>query len=153
MDDLEELRDLLRASSDPDNPSPEELRDLFDRCARIAVVGLSRSHEKPARRVPSYLAAKGYDIVPVNPHAQRIFGKKVFASLQEVPASLDMVIVFRPSEEAGGVTRTATARAERPAIWLQEGIRADEEVALARAGGHLCVQDLCAYHVHRALYS
>jgi predicted CoA-binding protein len=59
-----------------------------------------------------------------------------------------MVMVFRPSDQAGAFVREALARPERPAIWLSEGIRADEEIAEARSRGVTAVQDLCAYKVH-----
>jgi predicted CoA-binding protein len=151
-DTLTELRQLLADSSDPENPTAEELRDLFDAVRRIAVVGLSRFPEKAARRVPSYLAAKGYEIVPINPNAERIMGKPAYDDLSEVPGELDMVVVFRPSAEAGAHVRKAASRPERPAVWLQEGIRADEEIAAARAEGITAVQDLCTFKVHRALH-
>ena len=152
-DTLTELRQLLADSSDPENPSAEELRDLFEAARRIAVVGISRFPEKAARRVPSYLAAKGYDVVPINPNAERILGKPAYESLSDVPGELDMVVVFRPSAEAGTHVRAAASRDERPAIWLQEGIRADEEIAAARAEGITAVQDLCTFKVHRALHT
>lgn len=145
------LRSELRSSSDPANPSPEELRALFERVERIAVIGLSRDPRKAARRVPSYLAAKGYDVVPVNPYAERILGNEAFATLEEVPDRVDLVVIFRPSDQAGPFVREAMARPEEPAIWLQTGIRADEEVAEARAAGRIVVQDMCAFRVHRAL--
>jgi predicted CoA-binding protein len=151
MDNLEEVRRLLAASGDESNPGPEELHALLERTERIGVIGLSRFPEKAARRVPSYLAAKGYDIVPINPHADRIFGRDVYASLADVPGELDLVIVFRPSEEAGAFVEEIARRPERPAIWLQEGIRADAAVTAARAEGIMAVQDLCAFRVHRAL--
>jgi hypothetical protein len=153
MDRLEPLRHLLSDSSDPDNPPAERIEELFHRLGRIAVVGLSRDPTKAARRVPSYLAAKGYDVVPVNPRADRIMGKKARASLAEVDEPVDMVLIFRPSAEAGEVLADAAARPGRPAIWLQEGIRADDAAAAARSGGLLVVQDLCTYKVHRALYT
>lgn len=152
MGNLQEVRRLLTASSDEDNPSAEELQKLFKRVERVAVIGLSRFPEKAARRVPSYLAAKGYDIIPVNPHADRIFGRKVYARLADVPDEVDLVIVFRPSSEAGPFVEEAAQRPERPTIWLQEGILADTEVAAARADGITVVQDLCAFKVHRALF-
>lgn len=152
MDNLQELRSLLEASGDPDNPTPEQLEQLLERAEQIGVVGLSRFPEKAARRVPSYLAAKGYDVVPINPNAQRIFGRDVYGTLSEVPDELDLVIVFRPSGEAGRFVKEAAARPERPAIWLQEGIFADPEVSAARANGILAIQDLCAFKVHRALH-
>ena len=151
MDELHELRSVLADSVDAENPGPEELRDLFDRVERIAVIGLSRFPEKPARRVPSYLAAKGYEIVPVNPHAERVLGRDAYDRLSDVPGELDMVIVFRPSDEAGRHVRDALDRPERPAVWLQEGIVAPDEVAVARASGVTAVQDLCSFKVHRAL--
>jgi predicted CoA-binding protein len=142
------VRDVVSESTDSDNPSAEELRDLLERTHRIAVIGLSRFPEKPARRVPAYLAARGYEIVPVNPSAQRILGRPAYPTLQEVPGAVDMVMIFRPSDKAGTFVREALARAERPAIWLSEGIRADEEIAEARRRGVTAVQDLCAYKVH-----
>ena len=151
MDRLAELQRLLGRSSDPENPGPEKLQELFAAVQRIAVIGLSRSPEKAARRVPAYLAAKGYDIVPVNPNADRIFGRPAYDRLEDVPGELDMVVIFRPSAEAGAFVEQAAARPERPAIWLQEGIRADAEVGAARAAGITAVQDLCTYVVHRAL--
>ena len=64
-----------------------------------------------------------------------------------------MVVIFRPSDEAGKFVEEAAARPERPAIWLQQGIRADEEITRARAQGITAVQDLCSFVVHRALYA
>jgi len=153
MERLLALRRLLTESTDPDNPSPARIEALFHRLHRLAVVGLSRDPGKVARRVPSYLAAQGYEIIPVNPHADRVLGKQAAARLADVTDHLDMVLVFRPSADAGAIVTEAAARPGRPAIWLQEGIRADAEAALARADGRLVVQDLCTYKVHRALFT
>lgn len=151
MDELHELRSLLAGSADRDNPSAEDIRDLFGRVERIGVIGLSRFPEKAARRVPSYLAAKGYEIVPINPNAERILGRDAYARLQDVPGELDMVMVFRPSEEASSHVSAAAERPERPAIWLQEDIFAQNEIDAAREEGVMAVQDLCAFKVHRAI--
>jgi predicted CoA-binding protein len=151
MDDLRALRRLRAASGDADNPSPEVLRDLMRGARRVAVIGLSRDPTKAARRVPSYLAAKGYDVVPVNPNAERIMGKRAYPALAEVEGSVDLVVIFRPTEEVGRFVRDAALRPERPAIWLQQGIFAPEETAEARAAGLVVVQDMCTYQVHRAL--
>lgn len=145
------LRKLLADSSDRDNPPPERIREVFAHLERIAVVGISRDPEKAARRVPSYLAAKGFEIIPVNPHADRILGRAAVASLEDVSDPLDMVLIFRPSDEAGEVLAAAARRPERPVVWLQEGIRADGPAAEARARGVVVVQDLCAFKAHRAL--
>ncbi len=145
------LERTLDASSDPGNPGADEIHEWVRETFRIAVVGMSRDPGKAARMVPSYLATKGAEIFPVNPHADRILGKQALASLDEVTEPVDMVLVFRPSEEAGGLIREAVARPENPVVWLQEGIRDDEAAHEARAAGHRVVQDLCMYKVHRAL--
>jgi predicted CoA-binding protein len=151
MGSLEELRQILKASNDPDNPDAEGLRDIMETVQSIAVVGISRNPEKAARRVPSYLASKGYEIVPVNPFVDEIFGQEAKDSLAEVTDPVDMVLVFRPSEEAAEILKEAADRPERPVIWLQEGIQADTEAGEARARGLRVVQDLCTFKVHRAL--
>ena len=152
MDTLQEVGRVRAASSDTSNPNPEELHELLARVQRIGVIGLSRNLEKAARRVPSYLAAKGYDIVPINPNAERIFGKTAFDTLTDVPGELDLGIIFRPSETAGPFVEEAARRPERPGIWLQEGILAPHEAGAARAEGLTVVQDLCIFKVHRALF-
>jgi len=141
----------LAASSDPETPGPEEMHAIVRKTLRIAVVGISRNPAKAARRVPSYLASRGAEIIPVNPHADRIFGREVLDSLDEVEGEVDMVLIFRPSGEAGEVVRQAMTRPEKPLIWLQEGIRDDEAAAEARSAGFTVIQDLCMYKVHRAL--
>jgi predicted CoA-binding protein len=145
------LQTLLEESGDRENPGPEQIADLMTSVRTIAVVGISRNPEKPARSVPAYLAAKGYEIVPVNPFVDEILGKKALDSLDDVQDPVDMVLVFRPSEEAAIVADAALERPERPAIWLQKEIRADPVAIKARGQGITFVQDLCAYEVHSAL--
>lgn len=150
-DDTTRLQRVLNHSSDEDNPDAESMRKLMEEVRTIAVVGLSRDPEKAARSVPAYLAANDYDLIPVNPNAERIMGKDALDHLDDVEEPVDMVLVFRPSEDAGEVLATAAARTERPVIWLQSGIRADVEARRAREAGLTVVQDLCAYQVHKAL--
>jgi predicted CoA-binding protein len=152
MDPINRLRQILAESSDAENPRPEKIQEIMESVRRIAVIGISRNPEKAARRVPSYLAAKGYDVIPVNPFVDRILGRESRDSLHDVADPVDMVLVFRPSEEAARIANEAMNRKERPVIWLQEGIRADEVAAEARARGILVVQDLCTYKVHKALF-
>lgn len=151
MPTSERLEQLLSRSSDRDNPDAERIAEVVSSVQVVAVVGMSRNPEKAARRVPSYMATKGYDIIPVNPFADRILGKVAYPHLDEVAVAVDMVLVFRPSADAGGVINDASARAEQPIIWLQEGIRADAEAAVARLSGLTVIQDLCFFQVHRAI--
>jgi predicted CoA-binding protein len=152
IEDKERLERVLRSSGDAKgNPGPEEMRRLIRKVERIAVVGMSRDPMKPARRVPSYLAAMGGEIIPVNPLAGRMLGKTARKTLEDVVERVDMVLIFRPSSEVAPFVRAAAARPEAPVIWLQEGIRDDQAAAEARAAGRTVVQDLCIYRVHRAM--
>ncbi len=151
MFDRDRLDNLLELSSDPDNPGPEEVRDLLLDSHTVAVVGMSRDPSKVARRVPSYLAAHGFELYPVNPNATRILGRPARATLSEVDEPVDMVLLYRPSAEVGPFVEDAAARAERPAIWLPEGVRSDPEARRARDEGLLVIQDLCVYKVHRVV--
>jgi uncharacterized protein len=151
MDTMRELRRLLHASSDPDNPAPEQLVELLRDVQHIAVVGLSRYLEKAARRIPSYLAAKGFDVIPVNPNAERLLGRPSWASLADVPDPVDLVLIFRPSDVAGTFVEQALALEDEPAIWLQTGVSAEEEVRAARQAGRIVIQDLCIFRTHRVL--
>ena len=148
---LDGIRRLLDHSSDPANPGAAELEALLHAVPRIAVVGLSRDPGKAARRVPSYLAMKGYDVVPVNPNAERILARTSYPTLTEVPGEVGLVLVFRPSSDAGDIVQEALRRPEKPAIWLQTGIRADADIDEARAAGVMAVQDLCIFQVRRLL--
>ena len=151
MAKLDALQALLDESGDPGNPDAEALKILLEEVQTIAVVGISRNPDKAARRVPAYLASKGYDLIPVNPFVDRILGKEAVDSLDAVSDPVDMVLIFRPSQEAAEIAKVAMERKERPAIWLQKEIRADEVASAARAEGITVVQDLCAYEVHEAL--
>ncbi len=144
------LEALLERSSDPNNPSPQELVDILRVMDRVAVVGISRDPAKAARRVPAFLSARGATIIPVNPFADRIFGRPAYASLDDVTETVDLVLIFRPSRDTPPIVRAASDRPERPIIWLQEGIVAGEAAEEAREEGIIVVQDLCIYKVFRA---
>ena len=120
----------------------EDIRQLLD-SKTVAVVGCSTTPEKPAHYVPAYLLDNGYEIIPVNPNANEIFGRKAYDSLSEVEEEIDLVNVFRRSEEIPGVLDDVLAREDEPDAWIQLGIRHDEAVEQAREAGRTVVQDLC----------
>ena len=148
---LETIRKLLDLAGDPDNPTAEELMELFSQIQTIAVIGLSRDTDKVARRVPSYLASRNYDVIPINPYADKILGKETYDTISDVPGPVDLVVIFRPSAEAGQFVTESAKRPERPAIWLQEGIWAKPEIREVRAQRVTAVQNMCTYLVHQAL--
>ena len=130
------------------------LRDLLDADA-IAVVGCSTTEGKAAHDVPKYLQAHGYRIVPINPFADEILGERAYDSLADVEEEIDLVDVFRPSEETPGIVEDVIARHEdrgdAGAVWLQLGIENDDAAAMAAEAGLEFVQDRCLKVEHGRL--
>lgn len=117
----------------------------------IAVVGLSRDPSKAAHAIPARLQSAGFRVIPVNPLADTLLGEKSYAELSDVPFSVEVVLVFRPSEEAAAVAKAAVAIGAK-ALWLQQGIVSAEARRLAEAAGMLYVEDRCM-GVERAVHS
>lgn len=130
--------------------SDDELSSMFD-ASRIAVVGCSTTEGKHAHDVPKYLQGQGYDIVPVNPFAEEILGEKAYDSIDEVPGQVDVVDVFRPSEEIPEILDAVLEREDKPVFWMQLGIEHDEAAARAEAAGLTVVQDHCMEIEHQRL--
>jgi predicted CoA-binding protein len=118
---------------------------------RVAVVGASTSYEKAAHIVPAYLQRHGYELRPVNPNADEIFGERTYDALADVTEPIDVVEIFRPSEEVPEIVAQALARDDVKAIWLQPGIRNDEAAQEAKAAGLDVVQDRCMKVEHGQL--
>lgn len=118
----------------------------------IAVVGLSKDPAKAAHQVPRYLQSQGYKIYPVNPFGgQELLGEKVYNKVSEVEGVVDVVVVFRPSDEALPVVEDALQRDDVKAIWLQEGIINSQVESLVKERGLIFVQDKCMFKEHRRL--
>lgn len=132
----------------------DRLRDLLG-VETIAVVGCSTTEGKAAHEIPAYLQGKGYEVIPVNPYADEILGREAYDSLADVEEDVDLVDVFRPSEEVpeivDAVVDRLEARGDVQAIWLQLGIRHDEAAASAEEVGLRVVQDRCMKVEHQRL--
>ena len=116
----------------------------------IAVVGLSPNRMRPSHGVSQYMQSQGYRIIPVNPGHAEILGEKAYRALEDIPEPVEIVNVFRRSEEVGPVVDSAIAIGAK-AVWFQEGIRNDEAAAKAQAAGLAVVQDRCILKEHRYL--
>jgi hypothetical protein len=128
----------------------EELRRILE-YDRVAVVGASTSYEKAAHIVPAYLQRHGYELRPINPTATEIFGERAYDSLADVGESIDIVEIFRPSEEVPGIVEEALDRDDVKVIWMQPGIRNDEAARTAEVAGVEVVQDRCMKVEHGQL--
>lgn len=129
----------------------ETITEILETSDTIAVVGCSSTPGKAAHDVPRYLLEAGYDVIPVNPFAENIFERDVYDSLSDVPDKVDLVDVFRPSEEVPDVVEAALDREEDATIWLQEGITHDESARNAESAGRQFVQDRCLKVEHQRL--
>ena len=115
----------------------------------IAVVGCSSTPGKDAHEIPRYMQERGYTIVPVNPYADEVLGRDAYDSLEDVDEEIDVVDVFRPSEEVSGIVDEALARDDVEVVWTQLGIRDDDAAERAREAGKQVVQDRCLKVEHR----
>jgi len=117
----------------------------------VAVVGCSTTPGKAAHDIPKYLIDHGYEVIPVNPFADEVFGRTAYDTLTDVPDEIDIVDVFRPSEEVAGIVDEVLERNDIKALWLQLDIRDDDSVARAREAGLKAVQDRCIKVEHQRL--
>jgi uncharacterized protein len=108
----------------------------------VAVVGCSPKPERAGHYVPAYLQERGYRIVPVNPGHQEILGEKCYPRLSDIPFPVDVVEVFRRSEDVPPVIEEAIA-IKAKAVWLQSGITHEDAEESARKAGLLVVSDSC----------
>jgi predicted CoA-binding protein len=128
----------------------QTLREILD-SETIAVVGCSTSPGKAAHDIPKYLLDHGYDVIPVNPFADEIFHREVYDSLAEVPDGIDVVDVFRPSEEVPVIVDAALERDDVETVWLQLGITDVDAGDRVEASGRRFVQDRCMKVEHQRL--
>ena len=132
--------------TDPDAIA-EHILTTYD---TITVVGASAALAKAAHRVPAHMQRHGWRIVPVNPHADTIFGERVYRTLADVPGQIGLVNVFRPPEQTPDIARQAVS-AGATALWLQLGIASRQARAIAEEAGLLYVEDRCMIIEQRRL--
>ncbi|MBM3483861.1 MAG: CoA-binding protein [Alphaproteobacteria bacterium] len=127
-----------------DSYSDEYLRDVLRSVRTIAMVGASTNWNRPSYFVMKYLQAKGFRVIPVNPTAagQELLGEKVYASLSDVPESVDMVDIFRCSDQVGPIVDEAIKIGAK-VVWMQLTVRNDKAAAKAEAAGLRVVMNRC----------
>lgn len=134
-----------------DPHTDEQIRKIFS-LKNVAVVGMSKNEEKAANYVPRYLINQGYNVIPVNPTADKILERKSFAKLADIDQQVDIVDVFRPSEQVLPVVQEAI-KLKPKVIWFQEGIHNEEAEELARKAGIQVVFNRCMLAEHQRLFS
>ncbi|HEX8287306.1 MAG TPA: CoA-binding protein [Pyrinomonadaceae bacterium] len=133
--------------------SDADIRELLRNTKIIAVLGIKMESFQPAFYVPQYMKSAGYKIVPVPvyyPEATEILGEKVYRNLADIPQEVDLVNVFRRSNDVAKHTEDILAKKPK-AVWLQSGIRNDEVAEILAKQGIKVVQDACLMVEHRSL--
>lgn len=118
----------------------------------IAMVGLSPNPERPSYTVATYLKEHGYRIVPVNPQIQEIVGEPSYPELSSIPEPVDVVDIFRRSEDVPAIVEEAID-IKAKAVWMQEGVINEAAAARAREAGLSVVMNKCMRKEHQEMQS
>ena len=132
-----------------DPSSDQQIREILS-LTKVAVIGMSKNSSKAAHYVPKYLVDNGYDVIPVNPTTDKILEKKCYSSISEVDEEIDIIDIFRPSDQVLPFIQEAIKKKPK-VIWLQEGIHNLEAEALATQAGIKVIFNRCMLAEHRRL--
>jgi uncharacterized protein len=133
-----------------DSHSALDIRKILE-LRSIAVVGMSNTEGKPANFVPKYLIENGYNVIPVNPTTSEVLGRKSYATISDVPEQVDIVDVFRRSEDVPIIVEDAINKKEVKVIWMQSGIYNEEAERRAKENGIDVVFNRCMKVEHSML--
>lgn len=134
-----------------ENPTDNRLKELLEHAKTIAVVGLSANEERPSYKVAKYLQEKGYRVIPVNPSLKEVLGEKSYSTLVEIPEKVDIVDVFRKTEDVPPIAESAIKIGSK-VLWQQEGVTSAEAANIAAQAGLEVVMDCCIKIVHQKLF-
>jgi len=126
------------------------IKKLLATARTIAVVGLSPKESRPSNMVARYLIEAGYTVIPVNPGQEEILGLPCYPDLAAIPTPVDIVNIFRRSEDVPPIVAEAITIGAK-AIWMQEGVIHAEAAQTAKAAGLVVVMDRCIKTVHHDL--
>ena len=127
------------------------LRRILGTARTIAVVGLSAEWHRPSHFAAQYMQAKGYRMIPVNPRYESILGERCYKRLEDIPVPVDIVDVFRRTEDVGPIADSAIAIGAK-CLWQQIGVKNLEADAKVRAAGLDSVMDHCVKIEHARLF-
>jgi predicted CoA-binding protein len=132
------------------NPTDAELTALLNAATTIAIVGASSNPDKASYGIMQKLQHVGYNVIPVNPKETEILGARAYPSLLDIPERIDIVDVFRRSEDTPAIADDAVKIGAK-ALWLQSGIENEDAAARAKAGGLQVVMNACIGATHAML--
>ncbi len=119
-----------------------DIKEILTRYRTVAVVGASPKADRPSHRVADFLKKEGFRVIPVTPNADEVVGEKAYPDLASIPIAIEVVDIFRRSEDVMPIVEEAIAIGAK-AVWMQEGIVNEEAAAKARKAGLTVVMDHC----------
>lgn len=137
---------------DTDHHTDEEIKNFYN-LKNIAVVGMSKNEEKPSHFVPRYLVKNGYNIIPVNPTTEEILERKSYNQVSEIKEDVDIVDIFRKSEDIVPVVEDLLKKKGIKVIWLQKGIFNQRAEEMAKTNGIDFVYNRCMLEEHQRLFT
>lgn len=129
----------------------ETIKDILLSTKTIATVGLSNNKERVSNSVATYLQNEGYRVIPVNPTIDEVLGEKSYPNLESVPEKIDVVQIFRRSEDVPPIVEDAIKIGAK-VVWMQEGIYNEEAAQTAQDAGLQVVMDMCMRAAHRYIF-
>jgi len=135
-----------------DSHSDPQIKDFYQ-LKNIAVVGVSKNEEKPSHQVPKYLIEHGYNVIPVNPTLTEVLGRKAYPSVAGIREKVDIVDVFRKSEDIPAVVDDILKKKDGiKVLWMQLGIHNEYAERKAKQNGIDVVYDRCMMEEHKRLF-
>ena len=133
------------------NPSDATIQAVLATPKIVAVVGCSPSPERDSHRIARLLQARGHRVIPVNPGHREILGETCYASLRDIPEQVDMVDIFRRSEQVASIVDEAIAVGAK-IVWMQLGVIDERAAAKAQNAGLTVMMDRCPAIEYRRLF-
>ena len=131
----------------------DKIKEILSNYKTIAMVGVSKDEKKPSTIVMKYMQKYGFKVIPVNPRAkdEKILGEQVYAKLEDIKISIEIVNVFRPSKEAINFARDAV-KIDAKVLWLQLGIRCKEAKALVENNQIQYIENRCTKMEYQKIF-
>jgi hypothetical protein len=135
------------------NSNRDEMKQYFEECKSIAVLGCSPDNTKASHHVAEYLRDAGYKMIPVYPKYDEILGQKVYRSLAEIDVPVDMVVVFRKPAALNAIADAVIARGDVKVYWTQLALINNEAAEKVKEAGISVVQNYCAMVEHKKIFA
>ena len=135
-----------------DSHSDSAIKEFYQ-LKNIAVVGMSKNEEKPSHQVPKYLIEHGYNVIPVNPTLTEVLGRKAYASIADIQERVDIVDVFRKSEDIPAVVDDVLKNKDGiKVIWMQIGVYNEDAEKKAKQNAIDVIYNRCIMEEHKRLF-